>query len=80
MAATKRFCEFNKYGYCKFGDRCPMTHNKFICDKAECPVIEFDFCHPRPCKYFKMYKRCKFSTYCKYNHETWNTLDKIYGK
>ena len=53
-----------------------MTHNKFICDKAGCSVIECEFRHPRPCKYFKMYKRCKFTTYCKYSHEDFDSEKK----
>ena len=39
-------------------------------------VIECDFCHPRPCKYFKIYKRCKFTTYCKYSHEDFDYENK----
>ena len=76
MAATSRFCDFNKYGYCKFGDRCTMLHNRDICDKTECPVIECDLRHPKPCKYFKTYRRCKFNTYCKYSHEEFNNENK----
>ena len=69
MAATARVCNYNKFGYCRFGDKCNLTHNNQVCDKTGCPVANCDFRHPKQCKYFKTYQRCKFTTYCSYKHD-----------
>ena len=76
MAATVEICDFNQFGYCKFGDRCTKQHICEVCDKSECSVINCDFRHPRLCKYYKIYKRCKFTSYCKYKHEENNSETK----
>ena len=34
------------------------------CETVNCPMR-----HPRPCKYFNIYKRCKFRSFCLFAHE-----------
>ena len=61
-------CFFNKYGFCKNGNRCWKKHVKEICEKKEC---NGDGCmkkHPHECKYFRDYRRCKFSEFCAFDH------------
>ena len=34
-----------------------------ICEKVNCPKR-----HPRKCKFFQEYKRCKFGDFCSFDH------------
>ena len=70
MAAAQIYCGYEKFEFCKFQDKCKLLHSIKNCDKTDCDISNCNFRHPRQCKYFKIYKRCKFSTYCKYKHET----------
>ena len=79
MAATSH-CEFNKFGFCKYGDKCSLKHTDTICENIECDITICDLRHPRPCKYFEIYKRCKFTSYCKYSHGKCEPTNKDFKK
>ena len=40
------------------------------CESSECTGNNCERRHPKPCKYFSIYKRCKFGEYCAYEHES----------
>ena len=70
-------CRKNKYGYCKYGDRCQFKHVKQICNDSNCNVFACDKRHPRNCRWFGEYGRCKFTTFCKYKHEKIKTFEEL---
>ena len=61
-------CKFNKFGYCKFGEKCRKQHNKEICLEQSCEISQCNLRHPKVCKYYRNYGRCKFSP-CAFKHE-----------
>ena len=67
MAAP--ICLFNKFGYCKFGEKCRKYHINEICSEKTCDITSCNKRHPRACKYFKNFRRCKFSPWA-FKHET----------
>ena len=66
--ASPILCLFNKFGYCKFGETCRKQHINKICDESSCEIYTCKQRHPKNCKYFKKYGRCKFSP-CAFKHE-----------
>ena len=66
--ANKVLCLFNKYGFCKYLDKCRKKHNKEICDNPDCEVDKCVKRHPKTCRYYKEYERCKFGDYCSFKH------------
>ena len=62
-------CQFNKFGFCKFRRTCFRNHGETKCENAACKINECPFRHPQACRYFALYKNCKFETFCKFNHE-----------
>ena len=72
--ATQSVCLFNRFGYCRYKESCRKLHVDELCDYSSC---EFSKCiqrHPKTCKWYKKYKRCKFNP-CKFSHE--DDLDKL---
>ena len=69
-------CRYNKYGYCKFGDKCQFRHNNALCVNKKCNVFDCEKRHPVVCKYFNNFKKCKFSN-CAYKHEAANDGNEI---
>ena len=61
---TQNVCSYLKYEFCKHGDVCQNYHERRICDKNACDILR----HPKICRYFETYKRCKFDP-CAYKHE-----------
>ena len=59
---------FNKYGFCKNGDKCNRSHLQEVCLKRECDSRKCDKRHPRPCKLMMENGFCKFGTRCSYSH------------
>ena len=60
-------CRYNKYGHCKYCDKCHFRHVNVICVKQNCSVFDCENRHPVICKYFRNFRRCKFSN-CSYKH------------
>ena len=62
-------CNHNKFGFCKHGDRCWKKHISEICENKRCSGgNECNKRHPRKCRFFRDYKRCKFGEYCAFDH------------
>ena len=68
----EEICKFNKFGFCRFGNRCFRKHENGKCENAGCEIWECPFRHPRICSYYRDYKRCKFTVYCKFSHAVTN--------
>ena len=74
------FCRRNKYGFCKYGDRCHFRHAKQICINSNCDVLSCENRHPRNCKWYQEYNRCKFTTYCKFKHVKIDSIENLMDK
>ena len=61
-------CKYNKFGYCKFGEKCRKQHIKEICFEKSCEISQCNQRHPKVCRYYRNYGRCKFSP-CAFKHE-----------
>ena len=68
--AAKSFCLFNKFGHCKFGDICRLEHFRSICDDCDCKINTCEKRHPRECKFWNEYHRCRFGSYCSFKHKS----------
>ena len=66
MAATV-ICEHFKFGHCKYLEHCRNQHIKDVCENPECDAISCNRRHPRPCRFYQTYGRCKFEP-CSYKH------------
>ena len=66
---TQAICFKNKFGYCKYQDRCFFRHVTIVCDDAKCDIFKCEKRHPKICKYYRDFGRCKFTLGCKYKHE-----------
>ena len=70
-------CRRNKYGYCRYGDNCHFRHEKQICTESSCDVFNCEKRHPKICSWFQQYRRCKFTTFCKYKHINSENIDEL---
>ena len=61
-------CPFFKYGYCKFGETCRLQHLNELCSNSACETSQCPKRHPKICKFFREFNRCKFGAYCSYLH------------
>ena len=66
---TKQICRRNKYGYCKYNDKCRFRHINEKCVAKECNIFDCEKRHPKICNYIREFGRCKFTTFCRYDHE-----------
>ena len=64
-------CQFQKFGYCKFEEKCKRKHLKEVCDslsrcqnKKECQKR-----HPKRCRRFDSESSCRFQEKCAYDHQ-----------
>ena len=71
--AAPTLCLYNKFGYCKFSERCRKHHVNEICENTSCSISECRQRHPKICRYFDNYGRCKFFP-CAFKHETRNSI------
>ena len=61
-------CYYFKYGHCKFQSNCRNKHVEDLCENPSCEIAACEKRHPKKCKYFLNFGRCKF-LYCSYKHE-----------
>ena len=66
---TITICLHNKFGFCKHGDKCHKEHVGEICQNERCNVSECQKGHPKDCRYYRQFKRCKFGDFCAYSHD-----------
>ena len=62
-----KLCFRNKYGHCKLGGTCPLTHINTICEIKDCEVASCENRHPTECFWYKEFKWCRFKP-CSYRH------------
>ena len=62
-------CMFHKFGHCKLGSTCLRYHAAEVCNDESCDITLCSKRHPKACKFFKEYKRCKFSECCSFSHD-----------
>ena len=62
-------CDYFKFGYCKYGERCFKKHVQETCEIINCDVKDCQLRHQKKCSYFQQFKYCKFGAYCQYKHE-----------
>ena len=71
----------NKFGFCKFNERCIYRHVTLVCEDYKCDVSKCEKRHPKICRFYRDYKRCKFTVGCMYKHEnTYDILEKFQKK
>ena len=62
-------CNFNKYGFCRYQERCRKFHGKILCENLNCEVRECKLRHPKQCKFLRDYGYCKFGEWCYFSHK-----------
>ena len=70
-------CTYNRFGYCKFRETCRYNHTKEICEMKDCEIERCPLRHPRDCRFFNQYARCKFGSYCFFRHKTIKTNEEL---
>jgi len=67
MTSSSHECRFNKFGHCKFKEKCRNIHFYEVCHETECDISKCNKRHPRACRFFHE-NRCKFSESCSFSH------------
>ena len=62
-------CRRNKFGYCRYGEKCRKKHINRLCVKRTCEVFNCEKRHPKICTFKRDYGYCKFAEQCRLNHE-----------
>ena len=62
-------CQYYKFGHCKFWTLCHRQHIIEVCEDINCEISDCIKRHPRQCKFFREYNRCKFLDFCSYAHK-----------
>ena len=57
----------NKAIVAQIKEMCRNLHINDICENASCEIKRCNQRHPRECRYYREYSRCKFNP-CKFNH------------
>ena len=70
MATDQPFCKFHQFGHCKFGPHCKKFHTKQTCSNLKCNMNSCTLRHPRQCKFYVLFGRCKFNESCSFLHST----------
>ena len=65
--ATQNVCRYNKFGYCRYKETCRNLHENEVCESQSCEIYACNKRHPRHCRYYRDYNRCKFNP-CKFKH------------
>ena len=61
-------CLHYKYGFCKHREHCWKEHLETKCESSKCDGRNCEKRHPRECRFYNDYGRCKFGEFCLYNH------------
>ena len=65
--AGPQLCAYFKYGHCKYMSNCRNRHVQDVCDIDKCDGKSCEKRHPKPCRYFQTFGRCKYNP-CSYSH------------
>ena len=60
-------CSYFKFGYCKHKEHCRKNHVNELFDKMECDISNCNLRHPKICKFYGEYRKCKFDP-CMFRH------------
>ena len=71
---TQNVCPHNKFGYCKYQETCKILHVNDVCENSSCDISTCMSRHPKTCKYYRDFGRCKFN--CKHIENTVESLKK----
>ena len=61
-------CQHNKYGFCKYREKCKLRHVTDVCEAENCDVEHCLQRHPKQCRFYREFERCKFGEYCFFSH------------
>ena len=76
-----KICLKNKFGFCKYSERCFYQHVSTVREDYRCDVYKCEKRHPRICRYYRDFQRCKFTVGCKFKHENkYEILEKLEQK
>ena len=75
-----KLCQYNKYGFCKFGRTCLNKHVDQKCDAIKCDGKKCSYRHPKICRYYLNFKYCKFGEYCRYDHRKLESEESVKEK
>ena len=70
--AAQTVCSFYKFGYCKHKEYCRKRHVKETCENLACDISTCDYRHPKVCKWYRDYHKCKFDP-CLFLHKANDT-------
>ena len=74
--SQQNVCHFNKFGFCKFRNKCYRYHENEVCENVSCKVFDCNLRHPSKCSYYSKYFYCKFGSFCKFSHRKKEDQDK----
>ena len=74
--ATQNFCSWFKFGYNKHKEFCRRQHINHLCEKIDCEVLSCSSRHPKTCKFYRDYGKCKFNP-CMFSHVEKENNDQI---
>ena len=69
MKTPDSICKFNQHGFCKFQSYCRKMHVSEHCMETKCENENCLKRHPKNCKFYDAYNRCKFGEYCAFAHK-----------
>ena len=65
--AAHNVCSWNKFGYYKHREYCRIRHVKELCENYACDISNCTLRHPKSCKFYRDYGKCKFNP-CMFLH------------
>ena len=68
--SLENVCYHNKFGFCKFGEKCFRHHENKMCESEKYSIQNCPLRHPQYCRYIGKFRYCKFGTYCRYRHDS----------
>ena len=73
--AHQNVCRYFKFGYCKFLEQCRLMHISEKCTNPSCEIKTCNLRHPKVCKFYRDYRRCKFGEWCYFLHKENENID-----
>ena len=73
--AQQIVCSYFKFGYCKFLEKCRLVHIIEPCRNTSGGIKTCNLRHPKVCKFYRDYRRCKFWEWCYFLHRENKIID-----
>ena len=77
--AVPQVCIYFKYGHCKYKNNCRNRHIEDLCDTDNCDGRACEKRHPKSCRYFEIFGRCKYNP-CSFSHVAGSLVHDKLGK